>query len=191
MSFVLYELAANPGVQERLREEVDKAFAKNGTLPYDGLQEIHFLDAVVNETLRLHPPLQHLQKICTKDFTFVTKNTNKTVTIEKGTTTIIPIYGLQHDSKFFENPDSFQPERFLGSNKDSIAKGTFLPYGDGPRACLGIRFGLLQIKVGVAYIIHHYELTVNKRTKVPLKFVATSPVTAPVGGFWLNFRKLD
>ncbi|KYB25004.1 hypothetical protein TcasGA2_TC031414 [Tribolium castaneum] len=190
MSFVLYELAANPGVQERLREEVGEAFAKNGTLPYDGLQEIHFLDAIVSETLRLHPPLQHLQKVCTKDFTFVAKNTNKTVTIEKGTTTIIPIYGLQHDSKFFENPDSFQPERFLGSNKDSIAKGTFLPYGDGPRACLGIRFGLLQIKVGVAYIIHHYELTVNKKTKVPLKFVATSPVTAPVGGFWLNFRKL-
>lgn len=59
------------------------------------------------------------------------------VQIDIGTSFVIPIYGLQQDSKYFPNPTRFDPERFSPNNKSKIVKGTFLPYGDGPRACLG------------------------------------------------------
>ncbi|XP_044262899.1 cytochrome P450 6g1-like [Tribolium madens] len=191
MSFVLYEIASNPNVQEKLRGEVNKAFENNGNkLPYEVLQQLQYLDAVINETLRCHPALLHTQKLCTKDFTFTPKNANKPVTIEKGTTVILPIYGLHHDPDYYEDPDSFQPERFLGSNKENIVKCTFMPFGEGPRSCLGQRFGLLQIKVGVAHIVHNYELAVNKKTKVPIRYDPVNPITAAVGGLWLNFRKI-
>lgn len=86
------------------------------------------------ETLRIHPPMFSLQKICTEDFTYTMKN-NKTVTIEKGTPVILPVYGLHHDSKYFEDPELFKPERFL--NKEKLTKYTFIPFGEGPRICLG------------------------------------------------------
>nr|XP_015839583.1 PREDICTED: probable cytochrome P450 6a13 isoform X2 [Tribolium castaneum] len=191
MSFVLYCLAENLDIQTKLRELVDKVFENNEEkLPYEALQEIHFLDAVVNETLRLHPPALHFQKLCTQDFTFVLKNANKSVTIEKGTPVILPVYGLHHDPDYYESPDLFKPERFLPENKDKTVKCTFMPFGEGPRSCLGQRFGLLQVKVGVAHIIRHFELSVNGKTQRPIKYEPTNPVTAPVGGFWVNFRKI-
>jgi hypothetical protein len=55
---------------------------------------------------------------------------------------------------------------------------------------LGQRFGFLQVKIGVAYIIRHYELSVNKKTKLPIQFDATNAMTAPVGGLWLDFKKI-
>jgi cytochrome P450 len=78
-----------------------------------------------------------LQKLCTKAFTFTPKTTNKPVTIDEGTSIILPVYGLQNDPKYYEDPDSYKPERFLGNNKENLTKYTFLPLGEGPRACLG------------------------------------------------------
>ncbi|XP_044262896.1 probable cytochrome P450 6a13 isoform X2 [Tribolium madens] len=191
MSFVLHEIAANPKVQAKLRQEVSKAFEQNGNkLPYDALQEIHLLDAVIQETLRCHPSVLHAQKLCTKNFTFVPKNSKKPVTIEEGTSVILPVYGLHHDPDYFEDPDSFKPERFLPANRENIVKYTYLPFGEGHRSCLGQRFGVLQLKVGIAYIINHYELTVNEKTQMPIRYVPTNAVTEPLGGLWLNLKKI-
>jgi cytochrome P450 len=57
--------------------------------------------------------------------------------IEKDTPIILPLFGLQNDPEYFESPESFRPERFIGDNKEKITKCTFLPFGEGPRACLG------------------------------------------------------
>lgn len=92
---------------------------------------------MVLETIRLHPALMHLQKICTKEFTFTPKSTNKPITIEKGTPVILPAFGLHRDSKYYEDPDTFNPERFLPENKDKIVKFAFLGFGEGPRTCIG------------------------------------------------------
>ncbi|RZC38867.1 p450 domain containing protein, partial [Asbolus verrucosus] len=169
MSFLLYELAANPDVQSKLREEIVQRFEENNDrLPYDVLQAMPYLDGVMNESLRMHSPGFALQKLCTKSYSYVPEDDDaiiRPVVIEKGTPIILPLYGLHYDPKYFEEPQSFKPERFIGANKEKIRKYTHLPFGEGPRSCLGQRFASLQIKTGVAYIIKNYELTVNKKTK--------------------------
>lgn len=88
----------------------------------------------------MHPAVYILQKLCTKEFTYALKESNKPLVIEKGTSVIIPIYSVQHDPEHFEDPECFRPERFLGDNANNIRKCTYMPFGQGPRACLG--FGL-------------------------------------------------
>lgn len=59
------------------------------------------------------------------------------MSLESGTAVVIPVYALQHDSKYFYDPESFVPERFLDDNKNDLYKYTYLPFGEGPRMCLG------------------------------------------------------
>ena len=78
--------------------------------------------------------------MCTKSYTYVPKKgdtISKPVLIEKGTPVVIPVAGIHKDPDFFEEPNEFKPERFIGDNKEKIVKYSFLPFGEGPRACLG------------------------------------------------------
>ncbi|RZC42383.1 p450 domain containing protein, partial [Asbolus verrucosus] len=193
MSFILYELATSPKAQSILREEINKAFEENdGKIPYEVLQGLPYLDAVLNETLRLRPPLGSLNKICTKPYTYVPKDDDvirHPVNIEQGTPIVLPLYGLHRDPKYFEDPNRFKPERFVGANKEKITKYSFLPFGEGPRACLGQRFGILQIKIGLAYVIKNFKISVNKKTIEPIKYEPLYFLTLPQGGLWLDFQR--
>lgn len=143
MSFVLYHLASNQEIQSILRKEILKASEENnGTLPYEILQVLPYLDGTINgksliltltekfnfflESLRIIPPVFALQKKCTKDFTFVLNN-SKSLTIKKNTPVVIPVEALHNDPAYFEKPQLFKPERFIGTNKETITKCTFLP----------------------------------------------------------------
>lgn len=77
-------------------------------------------------------------KLCTKSFTFTLKNSNKSIVIDEKTPIVIPISALHNDPNYYEDPKTFKPERFLPENKENITKYAFLPFGEGPRACLGI-----------------------------------------------------
>ncbi|KAJ3648665.1 hypothetical protein Zmor_020451 [Zophobas morio] len=193
MHFFLYELAANPETQIKLREEVNKAFEENNnTLPYEEIQKMAYLDAAFSEALRLHPPLGSLNKMCTKNYTYVPKSDEiikKSFVIEEGTPVILPLYALHRDPKYFDDPDSFKPERFLDGKKDTV-KYAFLPFGEGPRACLGQRFGSLQVKIGVAYVIKNFEIFVNKKTTLPIKYDPMYFLTLPREPLWIDFKKI-
>lgn len=87
----------------------------------------------IAEGLRMYPPLPDLLRRCTEDY--VIPDTN--ITIEKGTSVIIPILGLHYDEDFFPEPDKFNPDRFHEENIGNVKPYTYLPFGDGPRNCLG------------------------------------------------------
>lgn len=90
------------------------------------------------ESLRLYPPALFLSKICTADYNLppCTKSNNG-IKLEKDTPVVIPIYALHRDAKYFPNPEKFDPDRFSDSNKSNILKGSYLPFGEGGRLCLG------------------------------------------------------
>lgn len=92
------------------------------------------------ETLRKYPIVPAISRECTKEY--VIPGTK--IRIPIGTDVVIPIWSIQHDWKNFPNPEVFDPERFMGDHKHSRPSGTFLPFGDGPRFCLG-RFELFLI----------------------------------------------
>ena len=87
---------------------------------------------IFSETMRKYPTLPTLIRTCTKSFT-----TPAGYKIKTGTKIIIPVWSLHHDPKYFPNPDKFDPERFSQENKDSIVPYTYLPFGEGPRMCIG------------------------------------------------------
>lgn len=86
-----------------------------------------------SETLRKYPPVPTLNRECSIDYTIPDTD----IVIEKGTRVLIPAYGLHHDPDYFPDPDKFDPDRFSEENKGKIPSYAYLPFGDGPRNCIG------------------------------------------------------
>lgn len=91
------------------------------------------------ESLRKHPPILFMSRICTEDdkFPYPEREDGNEITITKGTPVIIPVRAIHHDPKFYPEPDKFDPSRFNDESKESIPNCCFLGFGDGPRVCLG------------------------------------------------------
>ncbi|XP_023020273.2 cytochrome P450 6a2 [Leptinotarsa decemlineata] len=166
ISFTLFELARNPDIQERVREEIEEVLIGNdGVLNTDCLKQMKYLLQVINETLRIYPPLPNVERKCSKDY----KISGTDLTIERGTSIIIPIYGIQRDPENFSIPEKFDPERFSDQNKVNMKSYTFLPFGIGPRSCVGLRFGLTMVQIAVIDIIRRFKLSVSPTTKLPFE----------------------
>lgn len=127
MSFAFYELALNPDIQERLREEIQSTI--NDEVTYDLVIGMKYLNMVVNESLRKYPPLPNIARMCTKAF----KIPGSDFVIEEGTTVDFNSISFQRDPKYFPDPLKFDPERFNEENSKKIKPFTFLPFGEGPR----------------------------------------------------------
>ena len=82
----------------------------------------------------------------------------------------IPIHGIHHNENFYPNPHRFSPDRFLPENRDKLIPYTYLPFGAGPRNCVGMRFALMEAKTIIVNIIPKYEFVRTDNTKVPLKY---------------------
>ncbi|KAF7281746.1 hypothetical protein GWI33_004305 [Rhynchophorus ferrugineus] len=181
IAFTLYELSNSRSIQDRLRKEILESVEQCGSLQYEQIQELKYLDMVVCETLRKYPVLPFLDRRCTEDFELPEFG----VKIEKGIGVYIPIFGLHYDEKYFPNPYKFDPDRFADKsqiNEDGI---TYLPFGAGPRTCLGNRFGLLNVKIGIASIVSNFQIDTCSMTPIPLKFdpkclTLSSPVGIPL-----------
>lgn len=102
---------------------------------------------------------------------------------------MIPIYAIHNDPDIYPNPDSFDPERFSDENKKNRHPMAFLPFGDGPRNCIGLRFGLMQSKVALIKLLTNFKFSPTKRTTVPMTFDSTSLVLSPKDGMWLKVEK--
>ncbi|GLH06692.1 Cytochrome P450 6k1 [Gryllus bimaculatus] len=171
-TFAMYELACHPDVQTRLRREIRDALRANGGhLTYDAINNMTYLHHVVQETLRLYPVLPFLDRVSLADY----KLPNTNITLDKGTTVMIPILGIQRDPAIFEDPNSFRPDRFDES------KG---PPGKG------MRMGYMQVKVGLVHFLNHYEVRPSKHTVVPAQFDPKSFLLASNGGMRLTVTKL-
>lgn len=140
ISYALYELALNPEIQKKLRNEITTALEKHdGEVSYDIIQEIKYLDMFVSESLRLHSPIFSLSRICTKTYEFppARKGDRKPIIIEPGTPVIIPVMAIHYNPDIYPEPDKFNPERFTEENKAKRPKYSYLAFGEGPRICLG------------------------------------------------------
>ncbi|KAF2894454.1 hypothetical protein ILUMI_11716 [Ignelater luminosus] len=188
MTFCLFELTQNLEIQQNVRDEINKVLKKhNGEITYDALMEMKYMGQVIDETLRKYPPLTSLNRKCMKDY----KLPDTDIEISNGTAVLIPILGLHYDPEYFPDPDVFDPDRFSEENKSLIKPYTYLPFGDGPRNCIGLRFGLIQTKVGLTFLLKNYKCTLNEKTRVPLKMDPYSVfVAAAEGDVWLNVEKI-
>uniref|UniRef100_A0A8C6IB06 unspecific monooxygenase n=1 Tax=Mus spicilegus TaxID=10103 RepID=A0A8C6IB06_MUSSI len=163
LSFTLHSLATHPDIQKKLQDEIDEALPNKATPTYDTVMEMEYLDMVLNETLRLYPIANRLERVCKKDVEL------NGVYIPKGSTVMIPSYALHHDPQHWPEPEEFQPERFSKENKGSIDPYVYLPFGNGPRNCIGMRFALMNMKLALTKIMQNFSLQPCKETQIPLK----------------------
>ncbi|XP_011869168.1 PREDICTED: cytochrome P450 9e2-like [Vollenhovia emeryi] len=193
MCFVVHELAVNREIQDRLRQEVLQHLAEgNGEISYEALSKMSYMEMVVSETLRKYPPQVATDRLCFKKYELPPSQPGcKSVIVEPDETLMIPVYGLHHDPQYFPNPDKFDPERFSEENKDKIVPYTYLPFGHGPRKCIGNRFALMETKILIAHLLQKFTLKTVEKTVEPVVFSKTDFTLKPVGGFWLGLEKRE
>ena len=192
MCFMALELALNQDVQGRLREEVDKYLAEeNGQISYESLTKMDYMEMVVSETLRKYPPVLTVDRVCCEKFQLPpTEPGMKSVTLNPDDCVWIPIFGLHHDPKHFPEPEKFDPERFSAENKDKINPYVYMPFGLGPRKCIGNRFALMEVKIIMVHLLSKFFITCTEKTK-PVVYKKGSFQLKPKDGFWIGLEKRD
>ncbi|KAL9835720.1 cytochrome P450 3A9-like [Geothlypis trichas] len=171
LGFLAYELAMHPDVQEKVLQEIDTVLPNKAPLTYEAIMKLEYLDMTVNETLRFYPLGGRIERTCKKDVEI------NGVTIPKGVVVTIPPYVLHRDPEYWPNPDEFRPERFSKENKESIDPYTYLPFGAGPRNCIGMRFALLILKVAIVSLLQHFTFQTCKETQIPIKLSSVGLLT--------------
>ncbi|XP_018395595.1 PREDICTED: cytochrome P450 9e2-like [Cyphomyrmex costatus] len=188
MCFAAHEIAANPEIQTKLQQEIDDVLQKsNGDVSYESINRLEYLDAVICEALRLYPPLPALERKCEKTFELPPALPDeKPFIMKKGMLVWIPVLGIHRDEKYYDNPDKFDPERFLNNKMHNSS--SYMPFGLGPRMCIANRFALLEVKVLLFHLLARCELKPSAKTTSPLKFVKDF-MLIPENGFWLNVQR--
>ncbi|KAF5288514.1 hypothetical protein FQA39_LY15382 [Lamprigera yunnana] len=191
MAYVCYELAINAEIQERLRNEVDATLSKtNEELTYENLMSMKYLDMVISETLRKWPSLTFTDRRSVKSFVLEAENPNESsVLLEKGVYITVPISAIHRDPKYYPNPEKFDPERFNEENKRNVQPYTYLPFGGGPKNCIGSRFALMEAKLLISEVICKFEIVPTEKTQIPLVLSKTAITPLPDDGITVGFKR--
>uniref|UniRef100_A0A1I8NNF1 Cytochrome P450 n=1 Tax=Stomoxys calcitrans TaxID=35570 RepID=A0A1I8NNF1_STOCA len=188
MSFALYELAKNQEVQEKAREEIVKVLDKHsGLFTYECMREMVYLEQIIEETLRLYTIVSALLRKTLEDYVVPD---HPEYVIKKGMIVIIPAGPIHRDERYFPqpnvfNPDNFSPEKVAA--RDSILN---LSFGEGPRNCIGMRFGKMQTLVGLAVLLKNFKFSTCERTPIPMKYDKKSFLVSSESGIYLKVEKL-
>jgi len=165
LTMLSHLLSLHPEVQDRLIEEVDEFYAKHGKMDHEHLNELVYLQACMNETLRVSPPLIRLERVCQKDWYHQPTG----LRIKKDMVVQVPVFAVHQDEKHFPNPTEFKPERFLPENKESINPYAFLSFGIGNHNCIGMRFAKEEVQMVMASILKEYRFEPVKEAKIVMK----------------------
>ncbi|XP_077276291.1 putative cytochrome P450 6a13 [Temnothorax americanus] len=188
ISNALYELALNQKVQDNLRQEIDEMYAKHGeNLTYDDIKKMDYLDKVFKETLRKYPPVTVLMRQSMSSYTF----DGTKVSVPKNQRIWIPAYAIQRDPSIYPKPDVFDPERFNEEAVRSRHPMAYLPFGDGPRNCIGARFAVYQSKVGLVKILRNYKVETCEKTTIPYVNNPRAFLLMPKDGLHLKIIKIN
>ncbi|KAF5303272.1 hypothetical protein FQA39_LY10011 [Lamprigera yunnana] len=186
MCFMAHELAVNVDIQERLQSEIDDALIQHeGILSYETLSKLTYMNMVLSG--KKWPVSLVSDRICTEPFTITsTNNSEIELHLKKGDLVMIPTFAIHRDSKYYVDPQRFDPERFNDENKYSVPQYGYLPFGLGSRNCIGNRFALMETKLLFFYLLSKFNLVVIDKTRVPLKLANNSFQVTSKDGFWLG-----
>lgn len=156
------------------------------------------------ESLRKYPPIPINSRECTKDY----KVPNTDLILPKGLVVFISVQGVHYDPEYYPDPEKFDPTRFSPENMGKLPQFAFMPFGGGPRVCLGEyssnnrsvllifyivgqRFALIQTKVGLIALVRNFKFRINPKTELPVKLDPLKFFTGTVGGLWLDVEKIN
>nr|AFR43486.1 cytochrome P450 [Locusta migratoria manilensis] len=187
MVFTLYELALNQGLQDRIRQQVKHVADKHGGVTYEAIAEMTDLNNAVSEALRMYPVVNFLDRRSTRDYQIP----GTSVVLPKDTGVVVSVLGLHYDPRYWERPHQFIPDRFSEENSKGRPNYVYLPFGDGPRQCIGMRMGLMQVRVGLAHLLRNFSVGPSVQTPVPLPLDPRTSLRRPRDPLVLSFQRLD
>jgi len=180
LGYTAYLLALNPATQDKLTREIQDYYDANPDASlYDAAENIDYVTMVLNESLRLYPPAPRFNREC-KQTCAVSDN----LVILEGVDVSIPVFLLHRNPKYWPNPEKFDPERFR-PGEQSYPPFAYIPFGEGPRHCIGKRFALLEAKMALVSIIKDFQFKKTTDTEVPLS-LSVGITMSPKNGIYLK-----
>jgi len=161
MCFALGLLALYPDEQERVHQEIVNAIPEHRDPIFQDFAALNYVQCVVNETLRMFPPVIVIPKEAAEDCTLTTTNDageKINLVVPKGSGINLGIVGLHYNPKYWEDPLSFKPVRFMGN----WPRDAFLPFSGGARSCLGRRFFELETIAAITMLVKRFKIAVKE-----------------------------
>lgn len=152
-------LAQHPEVEAKLHAELDAVL--QGELPrLEHVRSLTYTEGVIKETMRLYPPIPEFARQALEDVPL------GAFVIPKGTIVMVPVFAMHHDPRWFEDPDAFRPERFAKGAEKALPKLAYLPFGGGPRVCIGNAFAQMEAILLLATLAQRYRLRLEPQQQV-------------------------
>lgn len=179
LNWTLTLLSENPAIESKLHEELDRVLA--GRLPtLADLEHLPYTERVIKESMRLYPPAWSVGRVAIRDVQI------GEYFIPAGMRVSIPTYITHHNPEFWADPERFDPDRFSPERESSIPKYAYLPFGGGPRVCIGNHFAMMEAKLILATIASRYTLRLAPGQKVGM---AARITLNPAGGLPMTVIK--
>jgi len=169
LTWALYHLDRNPEVRAELQREVDTVLGGR-TPTLDDLKRLPYTQMVIKETMRIEPIVSALGRFVAADLELGGYQ------LHGNSLVMIPIYTLHRDPRWWSNPEQFDPTRFTPENEAKTPKFAYIPFGGGPRVCLGNHFAMMEAQLLLAMFVNRYEAHREAQSELPLlRHVTTSP----------------
>jgi cytochrome P450 len=179
LSWLLYLLSTRPDCLERLRQEFYSVLG-DGPLRYGDVAKFEFGTQVILEALRLYPPFWMVDRMAVAD------DSVGDLAIPRGSMVIVFIHGAHHAPRYWADPERFDPERFTKANEKLHTPFTHLPFGAGPRGCIGGNYAVLQILMILSELLRRYDVQLTPgQTIEPRPMV----ILRPENGIRMTFTR--
>lgn len=188
-----YILAFHQDIQEKLHQELIRLGkldqqANTYVLEYDDISSCKYLESVLMETMRVMPVAPWTNRVSKRDYHIEKYN----LTIPKGSVVNVAGSAVSKNPQYWQDPEKFDPERFMPENADKIIPGSYLPFGMGPRFCIGKRFALLEAKLAISKMVTRFKLLPAPGATYKVDFDTMNRLVNPIIRCELrNFDKLE
>jgi cytochrome P450 len=179
LSWLLYLLSSRPDCLERMRQEFD-AVLGDAPLSHGHVPRFEFATQVIQEALRLYPPFWMIDRMAVAD------DRAGDLAIPRGSMVIVFVYGAHHAQRYWDDPERFDSERFTKTHEKQQTPFTYLPFGAGPRGCIGGNYAMLQILMILSVLLRRYDFQLS-----PGQTIEAQPmvILRPKHGIRMAFSK--
>ncbi len=179
LSWLLYLLSSRPDCLERLRQEFDTVLG-NSPLSYSDVPKLEFAAQVIQEGLRLYPPFWMVDRVALSD------DQVGDLAIPAGSIVVVFVYGTHHAPMLWEKPEIFDPERFSKANEKLHTPFSWLPFGAGPRGCIGGNYATLQILMILSVLLRKYDFRLEPGQEIEARPMV---ILRPKDGIRMTFTE--
>jgi cytochrome P450 len=154
LAWLLYLLSSRMDCLEKLRQEFDSVLG-DAPLSYGDVPRLEFATQIIQEALRLYPPFWMIDRAAVAD------DRVGDLAIPRGSTVIVFVYGAHHASRYWDQPERFDSERFTKAHEKEQTPFSYLPFGGGPRGCIGGNYAMLQILMILSILLRKYDFQLS------------------------------